>query len=145
MATRFDPLCRPEPAPKHAESWKEIAPYSDGVYLVMQRGDVVAIYHPTYFRSINEVMADLIGTIRGGWQGPWGEAYIVWCNNRVMAVLHQPMDEEQLRVVTFNDPRNDPIGGQSVRPFPHWPTYAEWVASGRGDLWETGDDPIDRL
>jgi hypothetical protein len=57
-----------------------------------------------------------------------------------MAALHQPMDEEHIRIVTFNTPHNDPVGGFRIRPLPYWPTYEEWVQSGRGDLWRTEDD-----
>jgi hypothetical protein len=99
---------------------------------------VVAAYNPVYFRSINEVVGDLLDLIKAGLEGPWGEDYVVWCSSRVMAVIHQLMDEPRQRVVLFNDPRNDPIAGRTVRPWPYWPTYEEWVESGCGDLWTTG-------
>ena len=141
---RHDILWRPEPPPEFAHAWKNAATDEAGVYVVMQQSDVVAVYHSAYFRSTNEVTADLLAMIQGGWQGPWSEDYVVWCNSRVMAVVHQPMDEVHRRVVTFNDPRNDPIKGKAIPPWPHWPMYEEWVESGRGDLWKTEDDHNDQ-
>jgi hypothetical protein len=126
---------KPPPHPDKTSDWG--LEHLDGVYIVMQKGDPVVAYHSTYFRSTNEVVADLIDLIHGGLKGPWGEDYVVWCSGRVMAVIHQPMDQFHLRVVLFNDPRNDPIGGRSVLPWPCWPTYEEWVERGRGDLWLT--------
>jgi hypothetical protein len=106
----------------------------------MQKGDVVIAYHPVYFRSINEVVRDLLELIRAGLEGPWGEDYVVWCSCRVMAVIHQLMNEPCQQVVLFNDPRNDPIQGRIIPPWPFWPTHDEWVASGCGDLWTTRSD-----
>jgi hypothetical protein len=130
-------IYRPEPPPhpKGPAAWG--LEYLDGVYLVMQKGDVVVAYNPVYFRSINEVVRDLLDLIKAGLEGPWGEDYVVWCSSRVMAVIHQLMDEPRQRVVLFNDPRNDPIEGRMVPPWPQWPTHDEWVQSGRGDLWMT--------
>ena len=53
-----------------------------------------------------------------------------------MSVLHQPMDDAHLKVILFNDP----IGGKVHDPLPCWPTYEEWIKSGRGDLWKTDKD-----
>jgi hypothetical protein len=41
------------------------------------------------------------------------------------------------KLFLFNDSRNDSIGGRAIEPFPFWPTYEEWLESGRGDLWKT--------
>ena len=126
---------QPPPHPKGASAWG--LEYLDGVYLVMQKGDVVVAYNPVYFRSINEVVRDLLDLIKSGLEGPWGEDYVVWCSSRVMAVIHQLMDEPRQQVVLFNDPRNDPIEGRAVPAWPHWPTHDQWVERGRGDLWTT--------
>ncbi len=136
--TQRDVIYRPPPPPhptKSARDWG--LEHLDGIYIVMQKGDPVVAYHSTYFRSTNEVVADLLGLIRDGLEGPWGEDFVVWCSGRVMAVIHQPMDEYQQHIVVFNDPRNDPIDGRAVPPWPYWPTYEEWVERGRGDLWLT--------
>ena len=103
----------------------------------MQKADVVVAYNPVYFRSINAVVRDLLDLINAGLEGPWGEDYVVWCSSRIMAVIHQLMDEPRQQVVLFNDPRNDPVEGRTVEPWPYWPTHDEWVAGGRGDLWTT--------
>jgi hypothetical protein len=126
---------KPPPHPKGPSGWG--LEHLDGVYLVMQKGDIVIAYNPVYFRSINEVVRDLLDLIKAGLEGPWGEDYVVWCSSRVMAVIHQLMNEPRQRVVLFNDPRNDPIQGRTVPPWPYWPTHDEWVESGRGDLWIT--------
>jgi hypothetical protein len=125
----------PPPHPKGPSAWG--LEHLDGVYLAMQKGDVVVAYNPVYFRSINEVVRDLLDLIKGGLEGPWGEDYVVWCSSRVMAVIHQLMDEPRQQVVLFNDPRNDPTEGRAVPPWPRWPTHDEWVERGRGDLWTT--------
>ena len=130
---------KPPPHPEKTSDWG--LEHLDGIYIVMQKGDPVVAYHSTYFRSTNEVVADLIDLIHGGLKGPWGEDYVVWCSGRVMAVIHQPMDQFHQRVVLFNDPRNDPVGGRNVVPWPCWPTYEEWVERGRGDLWLTDRYP----
>jgi hypothetical protein len=125
VITNFELLCRPKPPPEFARNWKDIASHLDGVYRVTQCGGGVAIYHPAYFRSIDEVTGDLLEMIYGGWGGPWGDDYVVWCSSRVMAALHQPMGEEHIRIVTFDPPRNDPVGGFRIRPLPYWPTYEQ--------------------
>lgn len=51
-------LCRPEPPPEFAHQFRQTAPNQGGVYLVMQRGYLVAIYNGVYFRSTKEVVAD---------------------------------------------------------------------------------------
>jgi hypothetical protein len=140
-----DPMCRPEPPLEFAFGWKQMAPHSDGLYLVMQGSTVVAIYNTSYFRSAKEVVADLLEMIRGGWEAHWGDEFIVWCNHRIMAVLHQSMNEDRQEVTFVGEPRNDPVGGKPYWPLPYWPTYEEWVASGRGDLWKTESDNLPRL
>jgi hypothetical protein len=62
---------------------------------------------------------------------------VIWCDGRVMAVIHQPMDGHEQKLFLFNEPRNDPIAGREIDPMPNWPTNEEWVESGRGDLWKT--------
>jgi hypothetical protein len=126
---------QPPPNPKGPSGWG--LEHIDGMYLVMQKGDLVAVYNSVYFRSTNEVVRDLLDLIASGQEGPWGEDYVIWCGSRVMAVIHQLMDEPRQQVVLFNDPRNDPIDSRALEPWPCWPTYDQWVESGRGDLWTT--------
>jgi hypothetical protein len=129
--------CRPEPPPEFAHQFRQTAPNQGGVYLVMQRGDVVAIYNGVYFRSTNEVIADLEQLIQAGFEGTWSDDYVIWCDGRIMAVIHQPLDGGQQKLFLFNEARNDPIAGRVIDPMPCWPTFEEWVESGRGDLWKT--------
>jgi hypothetical protein len=136
-----DVLCRPEPPPEFAHQFRQMAPYQGGVYLVMQRGDIVAIYNGVYFRSTNEVVADLEELIRAGLEGVWSDDYVIWSSGRIMAVIHRPMDGDQQTLFLFNEPRNDPIAGRAIDPMPFWPTYDEWLAKGRGDLWKTDRYP----
>ena len=136
-----DVLCRPEPPPEFAHHFRQMAPNQAGVYLVMQRSDVVAIYNGVYFRSTNEVVADLVELIEAGLEGVWSDDYVIWSDGRIMAVIHQPMDETQQKLFRFNDARNDPIAGRALDPMPVWPTYEEWVESGRGDLWKINRYP----
>jgi hypothetical protein len=132
-----DVLCRPEPPPEFAHNYRQVAPNHAGAYLVMQRGDLIAIYNGVYFRSTNEVVADLEELIMAGLEGVWSDDYVVWCDGRIMAVIHQPMDGDHQKLFRFNEPLNDPIAGRVIEPMPHWPTYEEWAQSGRGDLWKT--------
>ena len=134
-------LFRPEPPPEFAHPFRQTAPNQGGVYLVMQRGDVAAIYNGVYFRSTNEVVADLEELIHAGFGGVWSDDYVIWCDGRIMAVIHQPLDGGQQKLFLFNEPRNDPIAGRVIDPMPFWPTYEEWVESGRGDLWKTDRYP----
>jgi hypothetical protein len=134
-------LCRPEPPPEFAHQFRQMAPNQGGVYLVMQRGDVVAIYNGVYFRSTNEVVADLEELIQAGFEGVWSDDYVIWSDGRIMAVIHQPLDGSQQKLFLFNEPRNDPIGGRAIDPMPFWPTFAEWVDSGKSDLWKTDRYP----
>jgi hypothetical protein len=130
-------LCRPEPPPEFAHVFRQIAPNHGAVYLVMQRGDVLAIYNGVYFRSTNEVVADFQALLRAGFEGVWSDDYVIWCNGRVMAVLHRSMDREEQKLILFNEPHNDPVAGRTIEPMPYWPTYEQWVENGRGDLWKT--------
>ena len=134
-------ICRPEPPPEFAHQFRQMAPNQAGVYLVMQRADVVAIYNGVYFRSTNDVVADLEELIKTGFEGVWSDDYVIWSDGRIMAVIHKPMDGSQQKLFLFNDPRNDPIGGRAIDPMPFWPTYEEWVESGKGDLWKTDRYP----
>jgi hypothetical protein len=134
-------VSRPEPPPEFAHQFRQMASNQGGVYLVMQRGDVVAIYNGVYFRSTNDVVADLEELIEAGLEGLWSDDYVIWSDGRIMAVIHQPLDGSQQKLFLFNDPRNDPIGGRALDPLPFWPTYEEWVDSGRGDLWKTDRYP----
>ena len=134
-------VCRPEPPAEFAHQFRQMAPHQGGVYLVIQRGDLVAIYNGVYFRSTNDVVADLEELIQAGLEGVWSDDYVIWCDGRIMAVIHQPMDGAQQKLFLFNDPRNDPIAGHAIEPLPFWPTYEEWVESGRGDLWKTDRYP----
>jgi hypothetical protein len=130
-------LCRPEPPPEFAHPFRQIAPSHGAVYLVLQRGDLAAIYNGVYFRSTNEVVADFEQFIAAGFEGVWSDDFVIWCNGRVMAVIHKSMDREEQKIILFNEPHNDPIAGRVIDPMPYWPTYEEWVESGRGDLWRT--------
>jgi hypothetical protein len=78
-------LCRPEPPPEFAHKYRQIAPNQAGVYLVMQRADLVASYNGVYIRSTNEVVADFQELIRAGLEGVWSDEYVIWCDGRVMA------------------------------------------------------------
>jgi hypothetical protein len=142
VSTAREPIIyrpQPPPNPKGPSGWG--LEHIDGAYLVMQKRDLVVVYNPVYFRSTNEVVRDLLDLIAGGLEGPWGEDYVTWCGSRVMAVVHQLMDEPRQRVVLFNDPRNDPVDGRTFPPWPYWPTHDEWVERGRGDLWTTDGGP----
>jgi hypothetical protein len=130
-------MCRPEPPPEFAHEFRQIAPNQGGVYLVLQRSDVVAIYNGVYFRSTNDVVADFQDLIRAGFEGVWSDDYVIWSNGRIMAVIHRSMDREEQKLFLFNEPHNDPIAGRPIDPMPNWPTYEEWAQSGRGDLWKT--------
>jgi len=107
-----------------------------GVYRVMQAAELVAVYNPVYFLSIKEVVADLINLIRADadWDS-FDDDYVVWCNQspgeRVLAVVQWRAVKHKQRVTIFQELRI------RCKPWPHWPTYDEWVASGRGDLWKT--------
>jgi len=68
-----DVLCRPEPPPEFAHAFRQMAPSQSGIYVVMQRGDVVAIYNGVYFRSTNGVAADLQKLIEAGLAGVWSD------------------------------------------------------------------------
>jgi hypothetical protein len=132
-----DIVCRPEPPPEFAHEFRQMAPNQGGVYLVLQGDDVVAVYNGVYFRTTNEVVADFLELIQAGFEGVWSDDYVVWCLGRIVAVIHQPMDGKEQKVFLFNEERNDPIAGRVIEPMPFWPTYQEWVAGGRGDLWKT--------
>ncbi len=134
-------LCRPEPPPEFAHVFRQIAPNQGAVYLVMQRGDVLAIYNGVYFRSTNEVVADFQELLRAGFEGVWSDDYVIWSNGRIMAVIHRSMDREEQKLFLFNEPHNDPIAGRTIDPMPYWPTYDEWVENGRGDLWKADRYP----
>jgi hypothetical protein len=111
------------------------------VYLVMQRGSLLAIYNGVYFHSTNEVVADFQQLLKAGFEGLWSDDFVIWSNGRIMAVIHRSMDREEQKLFLFNEPHNDPIAGQAIDPLPYWPTYDEWVESGRGDLWKTDRYP----
>jgi hypothetical protein len=130
-------VCRPEPPPEFTQAFRQMAPYQAGVYLVMQRADLVAIYNGAYFRSTNEVVADFQDLIQAGLEGLWSDDYVIWCDGRIMAVIHFPLDGHEQKLILFNEHRNDPIAGREIAPMPYWPTYEEWIKSGRGDLWKT--------
>jgi hypothetical protein len=130
-------IYRPKPpvAPG-GNSWGEGMEHLSGVYRVMQAGELVAVYNPVYFLSIKEVVADLVDLIRADpdWQD-FDDDYVVWCNQspgeRVMAVIQWRAMRHNQRVTIFKENR------PRFRPWAHWPTYEEWVAKGRGDLWRT--------
>jgi hypothetical protein len=112
--------------------------FLSGVYLVMQQERIVAAYHPTYFLSAREVVADFIQLIRAGdeeWN-LWDDDYVVWIatssEHRVLAVIRWRKKTQNEHVTFFDERRK-----HRIRPWPGWPTYDEWVASGRGDLWWT--------
>ena len=130
-------VCRPEPPTEFAHEFRQLAPNQGGVYLVLQGDDVVVIYNGVYFRSTNEVVADFLELIQAGFEGVWSDDYVIWCLGRIVAVIHQPMDAKEQKVFLFNEELNDPIGGRAIDPMPFWPTFEEWVASGRGALWKT--------
>jgi hypothetical protein len=142
MAAR-EPIYRPEPPPEpQFQSYKQTSVRLNGIYYVMQGDNTVAVYYPFYFRSAKEVVADLLDMIHNGWQADYSDDYVVWCNYRVMAVIHGSINEENQRIAFFSEPRNDPNDGVASNPWPYWPTYDEWVESGRGDLWKTEDEHL---
>jgi hypothetical protein len=120
-----------------------------GYYQVCQHDETVAAYDSHYYRSIQEVVADLIERLkREEIEGPWGWDYVVWRCGRVMAAIHPLMEDYAQAVHIFNDPGNDP--GSPGDPSPPWPTRAQWVASGKGPLRfdlrddeDPSDDPDD--
>jgi hypothetical protein len=63
---------------------------------------------------------------------------VIWCDGRIMAVIHQPMDGREQKLFLFNEARNDPIAWREIAPMPNWPTFAKWVASGQGEFWRIG-------
>jgi hypothetical protein len=52
-----------------------------------------------------------------------------------------PMKRAEQKLILFNEPHNDPIGGRAIEPMTYWPTYEEWVDCGGGDLWKTDRYP----
>ena len=70
-------------------------------------------------------------------EGVWSDDYAVWCDGRIMAVIHRSMDREEQKLILFNESQSDPIARRAIDPMPYWPTYEEWVERGRGDLWKT--------
>jgi len=136
-----DVVCRPKPPPEFAHQFRQTAPYQGGIYLVTQRGYVVAIYNGVYFRSTNEVVADFQQLIQTGLEGVWSDDFVIWCDGRIMAVIHEPANGGPQKLFLFNERGNDPIGGLAIDPMPNWPTYDEWVESGRADLWKTDRYP----
>jgi hypothetical protein len=109
----------------------------NGIYYVMQGEITVAVYNPVYFRFARAVVDDLLGMIRNGWEADYGDDFIVWCNYRVMAVIHGSMAEDDRQIAFFSEPRNDPNVGVAADSWPGWPTYEEWVQAGCRDLWKT--------
>jgi hypothetical protein len=106
-----------------------------GYYKVVQGTTLVVAYDTCYFRTINEVVSDLLDLIAKGLAGPEaGEDFAVWWEGRLLAVYHQHVDDDGKQVALFNDPRNDPVAGREVPTWPGWPTYEEWVAGGKGPL-----------
>jgi hypothetical protein len=129
------------PRPVNPKTGKPCGPdVGDAVYYeVCQHDATVAAYHSVYYRSIKAVVADLLERMeRQEIEGPWGSDYVVWRSGRVMAVIHQKMTGKQTKVDLFREPRNDP---GRPRPYPGWPTYEHWVASGRGPLWYDPSNP----
>jgi hypothetical protein len=130
-------IYRPKPPISEVgECWARGMEHLSGVYRVMQAAELVAVYNPVYFLSIKEVVADLIHVIRADpdWES-FDDDYVVWCNQspgeRVLAVLQWRAEKQKQRITVFPEKR------YRCPPWPHWPTYDEWVASGRGDLWAT--------
>jgi hypothetical protein len=109
-------------------------PNQAGDYLVPQRGELVAIHNGVYFRSTNEVDADFQELIQAGLEGVWSDDYVIRCDGRIVAGIHQPIDGHEQKLFLFNEPRNDPIAGREIAPMPNWPTYEECVAGGRAEL-----------
>jgi hypothetical protein len=130
-----EPIYRPEPPPEFADAWKKAAPQITGVYQVMQGDAIVALYHGAYFRSTKEVLSDLLALLERGLEGPYTGDYVIWQSSRVMAVIHESMAEEHREVQTFTERGNDNVRWGD--PWPQWPTYEQWAASGRGPLWKT--------
>jgi hypothetical protein len=126
---------RPERPPEFAHEWRQLARNQAGNYVVMQCGDVVAIYNGVYFQSTNEVVADFQALIQAGFEGVWSDDYVIWCDGRIMALIHRSMDRQEQKIFLFNKPHNDPIAGRVIDPMPYWPTQEAWVEAGRGDLW----------
>jgi hypothetical protein len=131
---QVEPICRPKP-PGSAKSWVEsVMRWDLGMYRVMQGEKVVAIYNSFYFRSAHEVVGDFLGLIERGLELPHTGDYVVWCGYRVMAAIHDSMSEDRRESTFFSEPGNEVPRSEGL---PGWPTYNEWVANGRGDLWKT--------
>lgn len=110
-----------------------------GDYSVTNGPEMVAVYHFPYFRSILEVVDDLLDLLRSGHGfGTFGDDLAVWNEGRLIAAIHGRMDAEnendEHQVVYFDEDRNDPIGGRMCSPSPGFPSYAEWVSRGKGLL-----------
>jgi hypothetical protein len=110
-----------------------------GTYLVTRRTELVAVYHPAYYRSVGEVVIDFIDLCRSdsGWEDRrldhcdfvvWGNAY----QGRVLAAMRWNPDTQNQETTLFPEDARD-----LMEPWPGWPTREEWIASGRGDLWWT--------
>jgi hypothetical protein len=134
-------ISRPEPPLEFAHEWRQVAPNQAGNYVVMQRGDVVAVFNGVYFRSTNEVIADFLELLHSGLEGLWSDDYVLWCDGRIMAVIHRSMDGDEQKLILFNEPNNDVIAGRVIKPMPDWPSYEDWVENGRAELWRIDSRP----
>lgn len=136
-ASQRQVIYRPKPpVSEDGKSWGAGMEHLSGVYRVIQAADLVAVYNPVYFLSVKEVVADLVELLRADPdRQDFDDDYVVWCNQspgeRVLAVVQWRAQKRNQRVTIFKEKRH------RFSPWPHWPTYGEWVASGRGDLWAT--------
>ncbi len=120
-----------------------------GYYHVFNEGELAAAYNLMYFHSVEEVIIDLLDRIKTEEvKGKWGSDFVIWFSGRVLAVLHEPMVGTRLQVVRFTEERNDPGSpGPHHIHRPGWPTYEQWVDSGKGPLWydeHNRENPVDR-
>jgi hypothetical protein len=114
---------------------------TSGFYEVINVADRAAAYSSIYYWFVGEVIADLLDRLKSDEvKGKWGQDFVIWRDGRILAVLHEPMDDEQVKVHLFNEDRNDP-GGTDHRHLPGWPTREQWIERGRGDLWFDRDNP----
>jgi hypothetical protein len=129
------------PDDKFGRAMAKVAGYASGYYRVVNETALAAVYNSIYYRSVGEVIADLMDRIKTEEVGgKWGADFAIWTDGRILAVLHEPWEGEQLKVVRFTEEDNDP-GGTHHAYARGWPTREQWIESGRGPLWFDGDNP----
>ncbi len=136
------------PDDKLGQAMAKFGSYASGYYRVVNETALAAVYNSIYYHSVGEVIADLLERIKTEEvKGKWGSDFAIWTDGRILAVLHEPWEGEQLKVVRFTEENNDP-GGAHHAHMRGWPTRDQWLASGKGPLWfdeNNPDNPTDPL